>query len=165
MTSPSPNGAAHNTAEMASRTPRTAAITGWRPYVTSALAVVGLADALYLLTVHWGWWSVACFGVNECDVVNTSAYSELFGIPVALLGVVSYVTLLVTSLLVARGGQAAEVLGYVRFFVAAAGVVFSVYLSYLELFVIHAVCPWCAFSAVLVTLIALISAREIFHSR
>jgi uncharacterized membrane protein len=123
------------------------------------LALVGLVVSSYLLTVHWGWWMAVCLGVGNCEVVNTSIYSELLGIPVALLGALTYIALVVLGALVWK-----EVLAQYarlgRFFVAAIGVAFSAYLTYVELFVLHEVCPWCLLSAILITLIATLSVWE-----
>jgi uncharacterized membrane protein len=120
------------------------------------LAGVGLVVALYLLTVHWGWWTAVCLGVGNCEVVNTSIYSELLGIPVALLGALTYLGLIVLGLAVWQE-MYAEYARLARFFIAVIGVVFSAYLTYIEFFVLHEICPWCVSSAILITLIAILS--------
>ncbi len=127
---------------------------------TIVLAIVGLAVSLYLLTVHWGWWVAVCLGVGNCEVVNTSIYSELLGIPVALLGALTYISLIVLSTLIWKD-LFAEYARLGRFFVAAIGVAFSAYLTYVELFVLHEICPWCVLSAILITLIAILSGLEL----
>ncbi len=127
---------------------------------TIALAIVGLAVSLYLLTVHWGWWVAVCLGVGNCEVVNTSTYSELLGIPVALLGALTYISLIALSTLIWKD-LFAEYARLGRFFVAAIGVAFSAYLTYVELFVLHEICPWCVLSAILITLIAILSGLEL----
>ena len=121
----------------------------------TGLAGIGLVVALYLLTVHWGWWQAVCLGVGDCEAVNTSIYSELLGIPVALLGALSYAGIIALGLAVWQDIYA----GYAqlaRFFIAAIGIVFSAYLTYLELFVIHAICPWCVSSAIIMTIIVIL---------
>lgn len=127
---------------------------------TIGLALAGLAVSLYLLTVHWGWWAAVCLGVGNCEVVNTSIYSELLGIPVALLGALTYAALIVLSLLVWRDIFAQEA-RTLRFLAAAIGVAFSAYLTYIELFVLREVCPWCVTSAILITLIAVLTVWEL----
>ena len=124
------------------------------------LALIGVADSLYLLTVHWGWWSAVCLGVGNCEVVNASIYSELLGIPVALLGALTYIGLIVLGAMIWKD-IFAEYARLVRFLIAAIGVVFSAYLTYIELFVLHEICPWCVLSATLVTLIAIGSVWEL----
>jgi uncharacterized membrane protein len=124
------------------------------------LAIAGLAVSSYLLTVHWGWWMAVCLGVGNCEVVNTSIYSELLGIPVALLGGLTYISLIVLGALVWKD-ILAEYARLARFFVAAIGVAFSAYLTYLELFVLHEICPWCVLSAILITSIAILGVWEL----
>lgn len=131
--------------------------------VTIGLALAGLVVSLYLLTVHWGWWAAVCLGVGNCEVVNTSIYSELLGIPVALLGALTYIALIALSLLVWRDIFAEEA-RLLRFLAAAVGVAFSAYLTYIELFVLHEICPWCVTSAVIITLIAALSVWDIRYS-
>lgn len=126
---------------------------------TIVLAIAGLVVSLYLLTVHWGWWVAVCLGIGNCEVVNTSIYSELLGIPVALLGALTYISLIVLSALIWKD-LLAEYARLGRFFLAAVGVAFSAYLTYIELFVLHEICPWCVLSATLISLIAILSALE-----
>ncbi len=124
------------------------------------LAAIGVLVSAYLLTVHWGWWQAVCLGVGDCESVNTSRWSELFGIPVALLGGLSYLAIIASCILVARE-LFAEYARMALFFIAAIGVAFSAYLTYIELFVLHAVCPWCVLSAILITAIAILTAMEL----
>jgi uncharacterized membrane protein len=131
-----------------------------RNLVITALATLGLADALYLLTVHWGWWSAVCLGVGNCEVVNTSIYSELLGIPVALLGALSYLGLIGLGILI-WNSVLDEYTRTARFFLSAVSLVFSAYLTYVELFILHDICPWCVLSALLVTLICILSGLEL----
>jgi uncharacterized membrane protein len=126
----------------------------------TVLAAIGVVVSLYLLTVHWGWWQAVCLGVGDCEAVNTSRYSELLGIPVALLGALAYLAIIAASALIAQKIYA-EYAHIAQFFIAAIGVAFSAYLTYVELFVIRNVCPWCVLSAILITLIAILSAMEL----
>lgn len=134
-----------------------------RTIATVGLALAGLVVSLYLLTVHWGWWAAVCLGVGNCEVVNTSIYSELLGVPVALLGALSYIGLIGLSVLIWID-MFAEEARTLRFLVAAVGVAFSAYLTYIELFVLHEICPWCVTSAILITLIAVLSVWELRYS-
>ena len=127
-----------------------------RILATLVLSSLGFAVSLYLLSVHWGWWQVACLGVGECELVNTSRYSELLGIPVALLGAFTYLSVGLSSMLIWRG-VLAEVAARAQFFLAMLGIAFSAYLTAIELFVLHAVCPWCVSSAIFITLIGVVS--------
>jgi len=120
--------------------------------LTLLLATLGLAVSLYLLSVHWGWWQAVCLGVGECEVVNTSRYSELLGVPVALLGAGAYIAIGLSAWCIRNDWQAARA-ARAQFFVAVTGIAFSAYLTAIELFVLHAVCPWCVMSALLISLI------------
>jgi uncharacterized membrane protein len=127
-----------------------------RPALTMALAAAGLLVSLYLLTVHWGWWQAVCLGVGDCEAVNTSIYSELLGIPVALLGAFSYAAIILLNVGL-WSGRLDELAARAQFFLVMLGVLFSAYLTYVELFVLHTVCPWCVISAVLISAILLLS--------
>jgi uncharacterized membrane protein len=128
--------------------------------IIALLSVLGIAVSCYLLTVHWGWWTAVCLGVGDCEAVNTSRFSEFLGVPVALWGIGAYAMLLALSVGVWRG-IALHVTRPALFVVAAGGVAFSAYLTYIELFVLYEVCPWCVLSAILVTTIAVLSALEL----
>ncbi len=115
------------------------------PTVIAALLVLaGLGVAGYLTYVHYEDIAPVCT-TGGCERVQASEYSELAGIPVALLGLIGYV--LIGASLFLRGD-----LGRVTtFFLTLVGFLFSLYLTYLELFVIDAICQWCVASAVLMT--------------
>lgn len=131
-----------------------------RPFIISILAVAGLAVSAYLLTVHWGWWSAVCLGVGDCEAVNTSRFSEFLGIPVALMGMGAYAAIIAASVAIRQNIQTVWARRSV-FIIAAIGVAFSAYLTYIELFVLYEICPWCVISAILVTAIAVLGALEL----
>lgn len=98
-------------------------------------------------------------GNRGCEKVQTSAYSVVMGVPVALLGLLMYLALDV--LLVWLFLTKDNVLPAVAIFgISLAGTLYSAYLTYLELYVIHAICPWCVTSAVIITLLFLLSIAE-----
>jgi uncharacterized membrane protein len=104
--------------------------------------MVGLLISAYLTWVHYmGVVPVCVGGSGGCKTVQTSIYATILGVPVAVLGLVGYSGLLLSVSL--RG----EVGIYLGFLVALVGTLFSAYLTYLELFVIHAICEWCLASA------------------
>lgn len=131
-----------------------------RPFIISILALAGLAVSAYLLTVHWGWWSAVCLGVGDCEAVNTSRFSEFLGIPVALMGMGAYAAIIAASVAIRQNIQTVWARRSV-FIIAAIGVAFSAYLTYIELFVLYEICPWCVISAILVTAIAVLGALEL----
>ncbi len=108
------------------------------PLVSAALAVIGLADSLYLFSSKFGR-PLVC-GVGDCDLVNASPYSEVMGIPVSFIGALGYAFLLaLAAWALARGPDAPDWLIQVRLFVGGLGLLFSVYLTAIELFLLHTI--------------------------
>ena len=115
----------------------------------AALAVAGIGVAAYLTYVHYADVQALCVaGGGGCEKVQTSSYSELVGIPVAVLGLAGYVSILGTLWIRGETGRLAGAV------LAITGFGFSAYLTYRELFTIDAICQWCVVSAVLMTLLA-----------
>jgi uncharacterized membrane protein len=112
------------------------------------LALAGIGIAGYLTYVHYEELSPLCT-TGGCEKVQSSEYAKVSGVPVPLIGLVGYVAIF-ASLLV-RG----ELARLATAAMAYGGFVFSVYLTYLELFTIEAICQWCVASAVVMTLIAI----------
>lgn len=134
---------------------------GWSPILMPALSFMGMLVAGYLTWIHWSGSKALCAGVGDCETVNSSPYAEVAGIPVALLGFGAYAVLLGLSLYRHRADPALwPTLGLAIFGVSLAGVLYSAYLTYIELAVIHAICPWCVTSAVIITLIFGLSVRD-----
>lgn len=121
----------------------------------AALALVGVLVSAYLLLFKLGFvGSIACGGSGGCERVATSPWAVLFGIPVAAYGVGGYLLMLGVALVGLDGRWLRRPEPTVWLIVlSAVAVLFAVYLTYLELFVIHAICRWCVVSAVLVTAI------------
>ncbi len=105
---------------------------------SAILALVGLVVSLYLWSSKIGM-PLIC-GVGSCDIVNASAYSSLFGVPVAAIGAGGFGMLLVLALwALTAGAQAPAWLTDVRLLLAFGGVVFSAYLSAIEVFVLRTI--------------------------
>jgi uncharacterized membrane protein len=117
----------------------------------AVVAVAGLAVAGYLTAVRAAGDDPACVIGGGCHTVQNSEYSELAGIPVAVLGLLAYAVLLGAAI---AAGPLARTVGL---FTALVGVGFSAYLTYLELFVIDAICAWCVSSAVLIVIALVIT--------
>jgi uncharacterized membrane protein len=115
------------------------------------LAVVGLGVAAYLTYIHYEGIKPVCGLGGNCEKVQTSQWADLAGIPVALLGLVGYVLIAGALVLDGERGRLAAVV------LALAGFGFSLYLTYRELFSIDAICPWCVSSAVILTLLAVVT--------
>ncbi len=111
------------------------------------LAVAGIAVATYIAIAESGGGAPKCLaGGTGCETVAESRYSHLAGVNVAAIGIAGYALLLVAALLPGDTGRFGGLL------TALIGFGFSLYLTYLELFVIDAICQWCVVSAVLMTL-------------
>ncbi len=121
--------------------------------VALVLSIIGLVVSLYLVYIKFYPSSTLCVGVGDCEAVNNSIYSEVRGIPVAVLGALAYAGLLAILLLEPRWNLA-ELWGPIAAFgLALAGTLYSAYLTYIEVAVIHKICPYCVTSAVVITLI------------
>ena len=125
------------------------------------LALIGLAVAVYLAFVETSGAEAVCGPVGDCNAVQQSRWADLFGvIPIGVIGVAGYAVVL-AAWAVARLGSG-RLVDWSRVALLAgsvAGVVFSVYLTFLEPFVIGATCMWCLGSAVVVTLLMWLTAR------
>jgi uncharacterized membrane protein len=113
-----------------------------------ALTGLGLADAIYLTYIHYAGIKPACTAGQSCIKVQTSEWSHVGSVPVALIGLIGYIGIMGTLLWRDREETRLATLG-----MTLIGVGFSGYLTYRELFSIHAVCEWCAASAVILTIL------------
>lgn len=132
-----------------------AEMPGW---VVPALAVAGLGVAAYLAFVEVTGTEAICGPVGDCHTVQLSPYALVFGVPVGVIGVAGYVVL-AGAWAVARLGPASIRAGVTMavWVMAVGGVLFSIYLTFLEPFVIGATCMWCLNSAVIMTLIMMVT--------
>jgi uncharacterized membrane protein len=112
------------------------------------LAGFGVGVATYIAIADSGGGSPVCIaGGHGCQTVAESSYSHLAGVNIAIFGIAGYVVLLICALL--RG----DAFRMTAFVVSLIGFGYSLYLTYLELFTIDAICQWCVASAVLMTLL------------
>jgi uncharacterized membrane protein len=138
-------------------------------------SIVGMILATYLTYSHYKPDSQSFCSINEkinCDTVNKSIYSELLGIPVAILGFLSYLTLAVSALLLLKRADLSKIhrcmtpqhIHWVIFLISVVGFGFSAYLSYIEWKVLEAWCPLCVVSFILLTLIMLLAIGDIEYA-
>lgn len=113
------------------------------------IGLIGVANGIYLSVLKLTNNSSMCIkGLGDCWTVNTSKYSEIFGIPISILGTLAYLTLLVLVLLENKGGEFWKANAIYFFFgVTLVGAGYSAYLTYLEADIIRAWCPFCVASA------------------
>jgi uncharacterized membrane protein len=116
------------------------------------LATIGLGVASYLTYVHYSGSPPVCTAGGSCLKVQTSVYSKLAGVPVALMGLIGYVAILASLL-----APESETTRFATLAFTIAGFGFSAYLTYRELFSIHAICEWCASSAGIMTILMLLA--------
>jgi uncharacterized membrane protein len=112
------------------------------------LAVIGLGIASYVTYVHYAGIKPACTAGESCTKVQTSVYSELAGVPVALMGLIGYIAILVSLLI-----PESETSRFATLILTLGGFGFSGYLTYRELYSIHAICEWCVTSAGVMTIL------------
>jgi len=121
------------------------------PAALISLSAAGFAVSAYLTAAHFGGPPLTCAGIGGCDIVNSSRYAYFAGVPVALLGALLYVTLMgIAAAWAIRGWDERLVTAF--WGLALAGALYAVYLTYVEIAIIDAVCVWCLTSAVIVSL-------------
>jgi len=126
----------------------------WAPVV---LSVGGVLVSGYLSVKRFTGGSLACTRWAECDVVNNSVYAKIYGVPVAFIGLAGYLVLMCLAMAALQTeGATQRRLLTLGFLLALGGFGFSVYLTYLELYVIEAICVWCVISAILITLLTIV---------
>jgi uncharacterized membrane protein len=129
----------------------------WPRLAALILSAVGLADSAYLAFLKLTEQIVACGDVGDCQAVNNSPYAVVGGVPVALLGTAGYL-LILAAVWIDRPGSAWAEAGRTAFFgLTLIGVLYSLYLTYIELFVLRAVCPFCVLSAVVMGVLFVLS--------
>lgn len=132
---------------------------GWLDWAFPVLSVIGLSVAVYLNFIESTSARAICGPIGDCNAVQSSPYAKLFGVlPVGLLGAIGYLGILIVWLYRRlRKDRLAQLAGPALFGMAAFATLFSIYLTYLEIFVIRAVCLWCLSSAVISALLMLLS--------
>lgn len=123
-----------------------------------ALAFAGMLVTAYLTYQHYADPGGAFCNVNQyvsCDIVNQSVYAEIFGIPVAILGFLAYTTILVMAISAWKGWHPQPIIRFGTFFTGL-GLLFSLYLTYIEFFVLRALCIFCLTQQILIIIIFII---------
>lgn len=133
--------------------------------LAALVALAGVFVATYLALYKLGYIGSLVCAVGSCEVVQTSKWATLLGMPVAVWGVGFYLTVLAICLIGLTPSFADSVkLSQLLVLLSATGVLVTIWLTYLELFVIHAICQWCVGSAVVVTIlffVTLLDWREV----
>lgn len=134
--------------------------------IVAALALAGIFISLYLTLYKIGVIGQLSCSIGSCETVNTSKWATFLGLPVAAWGLFFYVDVFVIALVGTMPRFENEpLISLVLTAEAGVGVLFSTWLTYLELGVIHAICIWCVTSAAVVTLIFVTSALDLREMR
>lgn len=125
-------------------------------YLLSVLSLAGVGVTIYLIHQHFADPGTTFCNVTEyvsCDRVNKSIYAEIFGIPISVFGLLAYTTMLLSFIsFVVSWKHAHKILVPLTFFVGF-GLLFSLYLTYIEFFVLYAICLFCIAQQILILLI------------
>jgi uncharacterized membrane protein len=133
----------------------------WINLLIPLLALAGIGVSGYLTYVETQAVEAICGPVGDCNAVQNSSYARLFGVlPIGILGLIGFVMILISWLVQwLRDDKLGSYASLAMLGMALFGTIFSIYLTYLEIWVIEAVCIWCLSSAVLITALLLLSVR------
>ena len=132
--------------------------------ISIVLAIIGLIDSVYLAWVKYTDQYALCGPIGNCESVNTSQYSEIFGIPIALLGAGAYLVIIVLLLVESRNEFMHEYSSLLVFGISLIGVLYSIYLTYIEIAVLRAICPYCVISAIVLVLLLVLSTIRLIQT-
>jgi uncharacterized membrane protein len=131
-----------------------------------ALSVLGFADAIYLTIEKLTANQQMCIpGLGDCWTVNNSSYSEVFGIPIAILGAGAYLFLALTLLFENRVSFLERFATPMVMGITLTGVLYSAFLTYIEVAVLKAICPFCVVSAIIMVLLFSLSIARLVHKQ
>jgi len=141
----------------------------WIDWLIPVVALLGLGVAGYLTYIETQSVEAICGPVGDCNAVQNSSYARVLGIlPVGILGLLGYISILMAWIIQKlRDDRWADYARLAMLGMALFGTLYSVYLTYIEIWVIEAVCVWCVSSAVLIAVLMLLSvqpAREALDS-
>lgn len=121
------------------------------------LGLIGMGISSYLTYIHYRSINSVCLLASNCDLVLTSPYARVWGIPLSLFGLLMYACLTILGFLMLTNNiKRKNLIATGIYSLALSGTMFSIYLYYLEIFEIHAFCSWCiASSLVIFSLFAL----------
>ena len=138
-----------------------------RPWLWASAVLCGLGIVVsgYLASKRLTGGSLACTRWAQCDVVNSSIYAKFLGIPVSFIGLAAYLLLLALTLAALwTTGRTQRQMLLLSLLFSIGGVGFSVYLTYIEIYVIEALCSWCVASAIIITLLAILGVVNVLRS-
>src|SRR5215211_7221164 len=131
--------------------------------IITALAIIGLLVSIYMTIYKLTDNDAMCIGSGGCSVVNASRYSEVNGIPVALIGVGGYAVILALLFLERKPGFFQENGTMILFGISLVGFLFTLYLIFVEIKLIHALCPFCLTSQAVMTILFILSVTRMIR--
>ena len=135
----------------------------WLYRASVALVIVGLLVSIYMTIYKLTSNESMCLGSGDCHTVNTSRYSEVNGIPVAVLGVLGYAAILAVHYFENRNRFFKQNSTLMTFGMALTGFIFTVWLIYVEVALLKAICPFCITSQVAMTIIFMIAVMRLIR--
>ena len=129
---------------------------------TLLLALLGAVDAAYLTFVHYDRSALVCT-VGSCHTVQSSRYAVIAGIPIAILGLGMYLAVIALGLARRARPEWTSSIGLATFAILLAGTVYAAYLTYIEIWVIHAICQYCVASALLTLALLVIEGTGVYR--
>ncbi|WP_420642058.1 vitamin K epoxide reductase family protein [Candidatus Leptofilum sp.] len=138
-------------------TQATIPVTGW--WAIPLLSMIGLGIMLYLSSIPE---TTICYPSGACQIIQQSEYGEILNVPVGIWGALGYFAILATwSASLIGSFRLLQIIPWVLLALTLLGVLFSLYFTFLEPFVIGATCPWCLTSAILMTILFWLSAETV----
>jgi uncharacterized membrane protein len=129
----------------------------WLYRASIALVVIGLFVSIYMTIYKVSGNEGMCLGSGDCSTVNASRFSEINGIPVAVVGILGYVAILAVHFFENRNSFFRKNGTLLIFGMSLTGFIFTMWLVYVELALLNALCPFCVTSQVAMTLIFIIA--------
>ena len=129
----------------------------WLYRSSIALGILGMLVSIYMTIFKLTDNASMCLGNGGCSVVNSSSYAEVSGVPVAVIGVGGYLAILAVLFMENRGKFFAQNSTMIVFGLSLVGFLFTLYLIYVELALIHALCPFCVTSQITMTILFILS--------
>jgi len=128
----------------------------------AVVAAIGTLVSAYLTWVHYSGNLALCIGVGGCEAVQNSRFSVVGPVPIALIGLAGFIAMLAVALLRLRDDAPAWS-DTALFALSLAATLYVAYLTYIELFVLGAVCPWCVMVAVCAAVVLALVSVDLFR--
>ncbi|MEN9564455.1 MAG: hypothetical protein RIR73_2699 [Chloroflexota bacterium] len=137
----------------------------WLYRASIALVIIGLAVSIYMTIYKISGNDGMCLGSGDCSTVNASRFSEVNGIPVAVFGIIGYAAILFVHIFETRNEFFRKNGTLLIFGMGLTGFLFTLWLVYVELVLLNAICPFCVTSQVTMTIIFIIAVVRLFKNQ